>query len=117
SALRSRTRGCMRRRELFEQTISANFVSTPEHGLIQCNQAFAELLGFDSPEHVLQTESLSIYAHQEDRERFLTELRTHRRLVGYEVEFRRRDGRIVPVLENAVGTFKERGDLVKITGF
>src|SRR5207302_5591645 len=37
--------------------------------------------------------------------------------IGYELEFKRRDGRIVSVLENAVGTFNERGDLVKITGF
>jgi two-component system, cell cycle sensor histidine kinase and response regulator CckA len=37
--------------------------------------------------------------------------------VGFESTLRRRDGRLVSASENAVGTFNERGELTKITGF
>ena len=42
-------------RELFGQTISANFVSTPDGRILACNQTFASLLGFDSVEAVMAT--------------------------------------------------------------
>ncbi len=104
-------------RELFEQTVSANFVSTPEGRILACNRTFAELLGVSSVEEALTSEAASFYPESGDRERFLDGLRVHKRLRRYEGTIRRRDGRLLAVLENAVGTFNERGELVKITGF
>src|SRR5262249_20442950 len=103
-------------RDLFEQAISANFVSTPER-IVACNQAFAELLGFESPAEAIKARPESVYAREGDRQIFLDAIRAQRRVVGYALEFRRRDGRIVPVTENAVGVFDERGTLVRIRGF
>jgi signal transduction histidine kinase len=44
-------------------------------------------------------------------------LRTDRRLVGYESTVRRVDGTLLSISENAVGTFDDHGELVRITGF
>jgi PAS domain S-box-containing protein len=104
-------------RQLFEQTLSANYVSTPAGRILACNQAFAELLGFDSPQHVCEHPAPAFYPNPEERERALQTLRSDRRLVGYESAIRRLDGTMLSISENAVGTFDDHGELVRITGF
>jgi signal transduction histidine kinase len=104
-------------RELFEQTVSANFVSTPAGRILACNQTFAALLGLDSVDEARASDARSFYTDPEHRAHFLAELQARHRLAGFEGTIRRRDGRSVSVSENAIGTFNERGELTKITGF
>jgi len=104
-------------RELFEQAISANFVSTPDGRLLACNQSFAELLSVSSVREALARPAVSFYATPEQREQAIAALRRHKRLVGFESTIVRRDGREVAISENAVGTFNDRGELTRITGF
>jgi PAS domain S-box-containing protein len=105
-------------RELFEQTVSANYVSTPDGRMLACNQMFAELLGFESVEQVLATPAEALYTDPADRRHFVDELIASKRIIGRETTFKRhRDGDPVHTVENATGTFNDRGELVKITGF
>jgi PAS domain S-box-containing protein len=104
-------------RQLFEQTLSANYVSTPGGQILACNQSFAELLGFDSPDHLVKHPAPAFYPNPDERERAVATLRTDRRLVGYESTVRRVDGTLLSISENAVGTFDDHGELVRITGF
>jgi PAS domain S-box-containing protein len=104
-------------RQLFEQTLSANYVSTPGGQILACNQSFAELLGFDSPDHLVKHPAPAFYPNPDERERAVAMLRTDRRLVGYESTVRRVDGTLLSISENAVGTFDDHGELVRITGF
>jgi PAS domain S-box-containing protein len=104
-------------RQLFEQTLSANYVSTPGGQILACNQSFAELLGFDSPDHLVKHPAPAFYPNPDERERAVATLRSDRRLVGYESTVRRVDGTLLSISENAVGTFDDHGELVRITGF
>jgi len=104
-------------RQLFEQTLSANYVSTPGGQILACNQSFAELLGFDSPDHLVKHPAPAFYPNPDERERAVAMLRADRRLVGYESTVRRVDGTLLSISENAVGTFDDHGELVRITGF
>ena len=103
-------------RQLFEQTLSANYVSTPGGQILACNQTFAELFGFDSPDQLVKHPAPAFYPNLEERERALDTLRTDRRLVGYESTVRRLDGTLLSISENAVGAFDDHGELVRITG-
>src|SRR5438128_2618035 len=104
-------------RELFEQSVSANFVSTPDGTILACNQTFAALLGFESIQEALATPISSLYADPAARDGALSQLRAQKRLVGFELALRRQDGHIVTVLADAVGEFDEAGELVKTRGF
>jgi PAS domain S-box-containing protein len=104
-------------RHLFEQTLSANYVSTPAGQILACNQTFAELLGFDSPDHVVKHPAPAFYPLPEERDHALETLRSDRRLLSYESTVRRLDGTLLSISENAVGTFDDCGELVRITGF
>ena len=104
-------------RELFEQSVSANFVSTPDGAILACNQTFAALLGFNSIQEALATPISSLYADPSARDELLRQLRAQKRLVAFELALRRQDGRVVTVLADAVGEFDEAGELVKTRGF
>lgn len=104
-------------RELFEQSVSANFVSTPDGAILACNQTFAALLGFQSIQEALATPISSLYADPSVRDELFRQLRAQKRVVAFELALRRRDGHIVTVLADAVGEFDEGGELVKTRGF
>jgi PAS domain S-box-containing protein len=104
-------------RQLFEQSVSANFVGTPDGRILVCNQAFASLLGFESIDEACATPTVSLFVDPGARESVLRQLRADGRLVACELALRRRDGRIVTVLAEAVAEFDETGELLKARGF
>ena len=105
-------------RRLFEQSASANWVSTADGRILACNQMFAQLLGFKSIDDVLQTPAVELYEDAAERERFVADLRSLRRVAGRETSFRRHDdGRVVFTLVHAFGEFDDEGQLRRLTGF
>ena len=67
--------------------------------------------------HLVKHPAPAFYPNPDERERAVAMLRTDRRLVGYESTVRRVDGTLLSISENAVGTFDDHGELVRITGF
>src|SRR5712671_583479 len=93
-------------RRLFEQSASANWVTTSDGRILACNQMFAQLLGFDSIDAVLNTPAADLYDDPDERDRLLDELRSQRRIAGREASFKRHDdGRTVFALVHAFGEF------------
>jgi PAS domain S-box-containing protein len=105
-----------RYQELFENSLVANYVSTPEGKILQCNLAFARLYGFSSVEEVLQCHAGELYPTPQAREEFLNRLRRFKKLENYEYLSRHRDGRLLHTVENVYGRFNEEGTLVEIVG-
>ncbi len=105
-----------RYRSFFTKDLSGDFISTPEGRLIDCNPAFARMLGFASVEDAIQTDLVALYPSQQDRETYLAELRTNASTLTFEHILMRKDGTPIHVIENAVGRF-ENGQLVTITGY
>jgi PAS domain S-box-containing protein len=105
-------------RRLFEESASANWVTTSDGRILACNQMFAQLLGFASIDEVLHTPAVELYADTGERDRLLGELAIQRRLSGRETTFRRHDdGREVYALVHAFGEFDDNGVLQRLTGF
>jgi PAS domain S-box-containing protein len=105
-------------RRLFEESASANWVSTPDGRILACNQMFAQLLGFASIDEVLKTPAVDLYIDAHERDRLLGELKSQRRLSGRETSFKRHDdGRTVYALVHAFGEFDGAGELRRLTGF
>jgi two-component system cell cycle sensor histidine kinase/response regulator CckA len=105
-------------RELFEQSASANWVGMPDGRIIACNQMFAELLGFQSIAEAMTMPAFLLHESEDERQRFVDDLSTRRRVAGRETTFKRHDdGRLVYTRVNAVGEFDDEGQLTKLTGF
>ncbi len=96
-ALRSSER---RYRLLFERNLAGLFRTTLDGRILDCNSAFARILGYSSREDVLKVSALDLYAEPSDRESFLARLAHQRVLVNFELCLKRRDGTSVWVLAN-----------------
>lgn len=90
-----------RYRTLFEENVAGVFRSTPEGRILECNEAFAEMLGYGSPDELEGTSAASLFASPEEREAYLETLREEGAIHNHELHLERRDGSDLWVLENA----------------
>ncbi len=87
--------------QLFEQSLAGIFRTRPDGRILECNEAFARLFGYDSRQELLDQSAFSFYENPEARARFLLELRRNGTLVAYESRSRRKDGTLFWTLEHA----------------
>lgn len=90
-----------RYRKLFEQNVAGTFRTTLDGEILECNEAFARMFGFDSPEEMEGRNALELYKETGDRERYLRRLRDEGTLAGVELQLKRRDGTPLWVLESS----------------
>jgi len=107
-------------RRLFERNMAGVYSSTLDGRIAACNQAFADLLGYDSPDDVMAAGASSLYFDDQDRTAFVSELSAAGEVKGRESCLRRKDGRPVWVIENAalIGTGSDatlQGTAVDVT--
>ncbi|HEV2020987.1 MAG TPA: PAS domain S-box protein [Terriglobales bacterium] len=103
-------------RSFFEANPAGSYVASPDGRLITCNSAFARMLGFASVEEAMKVDLVSLYPDRASRDGFLGRLKKKGWLEYNEAELRRKDGSVVHAVENAAGTFDERGELAEIQG-
>src|SRR5262249_28589379 len=103
--------------EFFEHAPLGICISRPSSGIVACNAAFARILGFASVEEAIGVDMATLYAREGGRAQFLAQLRRDRRLDHYRTTLRSRDGRLLHVIVNVVGTFDADGTLTEICGY
>lgn len=79
-------------RLLFEQNLVGVFRSLPDGRMLECNDAFARMLGYESGADLTEVNSKSFYFDDEDRERYLVHLREYGSINNSVTRLRRRDG-------------------------
>lgn len=82
-----------RYRVLFEQNLAGVFRSRVDGCILECNEAFARMLGFDSREEALAVNAKTLYFAEDDRQAYLDELRAKGSVSNFVARFRRKDGR------------------------
>jgi PAS domain S-box-containing protein len=98
-AEKSLAESAARYRLLFERNLAGVYRSTPDGRLLEVNDAFARIYGFESVEDALSHEAGQLYESADERARFLEKLRSQGRLVGIETRGRRKDGSTLFLLE------------------
>jgi two-component system cell cycle sensor histidine kinase/response regulator CckA len=106
-----------RYRRLFEESLTGNFISTPNGRILACNPAYAHIFGFSSVEEALKCNTSDLYHSPERHQAFIKQLYERRKLEHVEVQMRRRDGETIYIIENALGRFNDEGELVEIQGY
>ena len=87
-------------RTLFEQNIAGLYQSTRQGIITKCNKAFATMLGYDSPEDLLNINAKALYFSVADRADFIEKIIEKKKLQNYEGRLKRKDGSALYVLEN-----------------
>ncbi|MDD3311070.1 PAS domain S-box protein [Pseudodesulfovibrio sp.] len=92
-----------RYRNIFEHSVAGLFQSLPEGRFLNVNPSLARILGYDTPEHVMESVTdiwTQLYADVGDRTRMLAELRREVDIRDHEVRMLRRDGEVLWVAVN-----------------
>lgn len=95
-----------RYRRLFERNLAAVFSWLPSGEITDCNQAFAQMLGFDTPSQLIGSSYWEFLADESCCE--LTQVMQRSEVNGRESSLKRRDGSVIYLLENT--TFVESGN-------
>jgi two-component system, cell cycle sensor histidine kinase and response regulator CckA len=86
-------------RLLFQRNLAGLCRSTASGKILECNEAFARILGYESPEEAMAQPATMFYMEPEAREGMLARLRISGSLKNFEERLRRKDGTEVWVLE------------------
>ena len=106
-------------KRLVEDAREGIFQSTAEGCYITVNQAFANILGYDSPEEVVNNITdiaHQVYVHSEDRTKILQIIEEKGSVKGYEAEFYRKDGSKTWVSINMHAAQEDQGNLLYYQG-
>ena len=91
-----------RYRTTFERNPAGMCLALEDGRIVDCNEAFARILGFDRPTDVAATNIAELYVEPKEREQLLERVRAAGTAVNGEVQMRRRDGRFIWVLVSVV---------------
>ncbi|MBI2678774.1 MAG: GAF domain-containing protein [Candidatus Koribacter versatilis] len=107
-----------RYRLFFERVQEGVFVSTPDGRLIDCNEGFVRLLGYQTRDELLAVDiAHDLYANPEDRQRFRKAIAEHGSLRDFEFDLRRKDGSIIKVRESSFALNDAQGRVARYQGF
>lgn len=96
-------------RLLFEHNQAGVFRSLPDGRLLECNDAFAQMLGYESRDEIIGVNSKSFYFEDGDRERYLAYLREYGSVNNSVIRLRRTDGAEVWAMETVTLILDDQG--------
>jgi PAS domain S-box-containing protein len=107
-------------RKLFETSVDGIYVTTPAGALLDANPALARILGYETPEELIQSVGddvkSTIYVYPSAREEYQSLMRRDGMVRGFEYQVRRRDGTICWVSNSATVVRDETGEIVRYEG-
>src|SRR5262249_49640088 len=107
-----------RYRLLFEQVQQGVFVATPEGKLLDCNDAFVHMLGYETREELMALNINSeVYISVEQREAFRKEIDAHNAVRIFEVTLKRKDSTLLDASESSFATRDSGGKVERYQGF
>jgi len=106
-----------RYRTFFENDLTADYLSTPEKGVVDCNQAFIDLLGYSSKDEILNLDPDELYPSRDFRKDFLQKLAKEKLIRNSEFEIITKEGNKRRVIENVIGVFNEHDELEQFYGY
>ena len=106
-------------RGIFENAIEGIFQSTPDGHIISANPAFAQILGYVSPEelmNIITDIGQQHYVDLNQREEFIRQLKQNGVISSFEVRLYRKDMSIIWVSINARPIYDSKGQLLHFEG-
>jgi two-component system NtrC family sensor kinase len=104
-------------KNLFEHVPSGVFISSKEGRFLNANQALLDMLGYDSKEAFLNIDlPQDLYVRPEDRRTFQEMMERDGRVIDYEVDFKRKDGSIIPILLTGHARYDQQGNIIGYEG-
>ena len=103
-----------RYRNMYQNAVQAMFQSKLSGELIRVNTSYADIMGYGSPEELLEFKESAdkIYFNLEDRSRMIRAVKKKGALVNHELRLKRKDGKPVWILANIRLTKNNKKDTI-----
>lgn len=106
-----------RHSSLFNHMHEGVFTSSPAGQMLDCNDAFVQMLGYADREEILKLDAVKdLYAYPEDRKKFQREMADQGFVRNFEYQLRRKDGNHVNVIESSFATRDAQGAIERYQG-
>ncbi|MGA2964836.1 MAG: PAS domain S-box protein [Terriglobales bacterium] len=105
-----------RYRRFFESSIAGFYRTTLDGQVLDCNPAFARIMGYASREELLACHASEFYFSSADRQDFLEQYRSLGSLTNFVSRLRRKDGSAVWVMENVEPVLGQHGTPTMLDG-
>ncbi|MFY9551189.1 MAG: PAS domain S-box protein, partial [Thermoanaerobaculia bacterium] len=99
-----------RYRLLFERSLSGVYRSTADGRILECNRAFAAMMGYSSPGEAMAQPASEFQASSRERQDLLARVHREGSVVNHESRARRKDGSLIWVIENVSLLHDEDGE-------
>ena len=106
-----------RYRLLFEEVGEGVYITTGDGRILEVNDAFVRMLGYDDRRELLNADLGKVYQRSEDRAWIRNEIQGKNFVRNFETTLVRRDGSTLTVLESSFGTRDAVGKVVRYQGF
>ncbi|HKO71459.1 MAG TPA: PAS domain S-box protein [Bradyrhizobium sp.] len=106
-------------RKLFEGSVDGIYVTTPAGELLNANPALAKIMGYDTPEQLIQSIgdiTETIYVHPAARAEYQQLMRRDGMVREFEYQVRDRSGEILWLSDSATAVRDEAGAIVRYEG-
>ncbi|MGA9382265.1 MAG: PAS domain S-box protein, partial [Phormidium sp.] len=106
-------------RSIFENATEGIYQTTPDGKFISANPALANILGYDSPEELINTVtdiSTQVYVETKRREKFVSTLKKAESTPRFLSLVRRKNGNLIWITEKAHSVKNSQGDLLYYEG-
>jgi PAS domain S-box-containing protein len=105
--------------QIFENAVEGIFQTTPQGRIVSANPAIARILGYDSPQELMETVKnikKQLYVSKEVRDDFIRIIKTQKEVSGFEIQFYRKDGSQIWASVHARPVLDQKGTLILIEG-
>ncbi len=104
-------------KRLFENVAVGVYKSSKEGRFLDANKALLDMLGYENKEEFLKIDiAKELYLKREDRVIFQEMIERDGRVIDYEVLFKRKDGKAIPVLHTGHARYDQNGHVLGYEG-
>jgi two-component system NtrC family sensor kinase len=104
-------------KRLFENVRCGIYVSSKEGKFLNVNKALLDMLGYKNNEEFLKIDiAKDLYLNPEDRRKWQEMIERDGYVIDYEVYFKRKDGRPIPVLHTSHVRYDKQGEVIGYEG-
>ncbi len=104
-------------KKLFEHVQVGVSMSSKEGKFIEANQAFIDMLGYKNKEEFFKVDiARDLYLKPEDRQKYQELIERNGHVIDYEVDLKRKDGKVISVLRTAHARYDREGSVIGYEG-